>query len=53
MWKEEKKILWSKRTTNVRELKMQQLIEFGFSELWILGGSFGEDVYSIIARFQV
>ena len=38
---------------NVWEPSIQQPNEFSLSQLWILGGSFGEDLNSIEAGWQV
>nr|XP_016498256.1 PREDICTED: uncharacterized protein LOC107817004 [Nicotiana tabacum] len=43
----------AKATINVWEPKVQQPNEFSLSQLWILGGSFGEDLNSIEAGWQV
>uniref|UniRef100_A0A2P2KGH7 Uncharacterized protein MANES_03G087500 n=1 Tax=Rhizophora mucronata TaxID=61149 RepID=A0A2P2KGH7_RHIMU len=43
----------AKATINVWEPKIQQPTEFSLSQLWILGGSFGEDLNSIEAGWQV
>ncbi|KAJ9697699.1 hypothetical protein PVL29_007025 [Vitis rotundifolia] len=43
----------AKATINVWEPKIQQPNEFSLSQLWILGGSFGEDLNSIEAGWQV
>ncbi|CAL5066522.1 unnamed protein product [Urochloa decumbens] len=43
----------AKATINVWEPKIQQANEFSLSQLWILGGSFGEDLNSIEAGWQV
>ncbi|KAI3993894.1 hypothetical protein MKX01_002907 [Papaver californicum] len=43
----------AKATINVWEPKIQQSNEFSLSQLWILGGSFGEDLNSIEAGWQV
>ncbi|KAK0579034.1 hypothetical protein LWI29_019957 [Acer saccharum] len=42
----------AKATINVWEPKIQQPNEFSLSQLWILGGSFGQDLNSIEARWQ-
>ncbi|OAY74912.1 hypothetical protein ACMD2_26040, partial [Ananas comosus] len=42
----------AKATINVWEPKIQQPNEFSLSQLWILGGSFGEDLNSIEAGWQ-
>ncbi|WOL08874.1 hypothetical protein Cni_G17627 [Canna indica] len=43
----------AKATINVWKPKIQQSSEFSLSQLWILGGSFGEDLNSIEAGWQV
>ncbi|KAK6287216.1 hypothetical protein POUND7_013395 [Theobroma cacao] len=43
----------AKGTMNVWEPKIQQSNEFSLSQIWILGGSFGEDLNSIEAGWQV
>ncbi|CAD5179802.1 unnamed protein product [Musa acuminata subsp. malaccensis] len=43
----------AKATINVWEPRIQQSNEFSLSQLWILGGSFGEDLNSIEAGWQV
>ncbi|KAK1266949.1 hypothetical protein QJS04_geneDACA014642 [Acorus gramineus] len=43
----------AKATINVWDPKIQQPSEFSLSQLWILGGSFGEDLNSIEAGWQV
>ncbi|XP_021301053.1 uncharacterized protein LOC110429365 [Herrania umbratica] len=43
----------AKATMNVWEPKIQQSNEFSLSQIWILGGSFGEDLNSIEAGWQV
>ncbi|CAA7399286.1 unnamed protein product [Spirodela intermedia] len=43
----------AKATINVWNPKIQQVNEFSLSQLWILGGSFGEDLNSIEAGWQV
>lgn len=43
----------AKATINVWNPKIQQGNEFSLSQLWILGGSFGEDLNSIEAGWQV
>ena len=43
----------AKATINVWEPKIQQTNEFSLSQLWILGGSFGQDLNSIEAGWQV
>ncbi|GMI77671.1 hypothetical protein like AT3G13510 [Hibiscus trionum] len=50
---EEDKYYGAKATINVWEPKIQQPNEFSLSQLWILGGSFGEDLNSIEAGWQV
>ncbi|CAN1800977.1 hypothetical protein LINPERHAP1_LOCUS22764 [Linum perenne] len=47
------KYFGAKGTINVWEPKIQQPNEFSLSQLWILGGSFGEDLNSIEAGWQV
>ncbi|XP_021625994.1 uncharacterized protein LOC110624880 isoform X2 [Manihot esculenta] len=42
----------AKATINVWEPKIQQPNEFSLSQIWILGGSFGEDLNSIEAGWQ-
>ncbi|EOX92738.1 Uncharacterized protein TCM_001624 isoform 3 [Theobroma cacao] len=42
----------AKGTMNVWEPKIQQSNEFSLSQIWILGGSFGEDLNSIEAGWQ-
>ncbi|THU61247.1 hypothetical protein C4D60_Mb07t21290 [Musa balbisiana] len=42
----------AKATINVWRPKIQQTNEFSLSQLWILGGSFGEDLNSIEAGWQ-
>ncbi|URD96061.1 carboxyl-terminal peptidase [Musa troglodytarum] len=42
----------AKATINVWQPKIQQPNEFSLSQLWILGGSFGEDLNSIEAGWQ-
>ncbi|CAN1800975.1 hypothetical protein LINPERHAP1_LOCUS22764 [Linum perenne] len=46
------KYFGAKGTINVWEPKIQQPNEFSLSQLWILGGSFGEDLNSIEAGWQ-
>ncbi|PON64154.1 hypothetical protein PanWU01x14_126760 [Parasponia andersonii] len=46
------KYFGAKATINVWEPKIQQPNEFSLSQLWILGGSFGEDLNSIEAGWQ-
>ncbi|PKA49338.1 hypothetical protein AXF42_Ash014240 [Apostasia shenzhenica] len=43
----------AKAIINVWEPRIQQPNEFSLSQLWILGGSFGEDLNSIEAGWQV
>jgi hypothetical protein len=43
----------AKATINVWDPKIEQPNEFSLSQLWILGGSFGEDLNSIEAGWQV
>ncbi|KAF5198454.1 tRNA-splicing ligase RtcB [Thalictrum thalictroides] len=43
----------AKATINVWDPKIQQPNEFSLSQIWILGGSFGEDLNSIEAGWQV
>ncbi|XP_074581561.1 protein neprosin-like [Curcuma longa] len=43
----------AKATINVWQPKVQESNEFSLSQLWILGGSFGEDLNSIEAGWQV
>ncbi|XP_078429954.1 protein neprosin-like [Wolffia australiana] len=43
----------ARATINVWNPKIQQPNEFSLSQLWILGGSFGEDLNSIEAGWQV
>ncbi|ONK59673.1 uncharacterized protein A4U43_C08F9130 [Asparagus officinalis] len=47
------KYFGAKATINVWEPKIEQANEFSLSQLWILGGSFGEDLNSIEAGWQV
>lgn len=47
------KFYGAKATMNVWEPKIQQTNEFSLSQIWILGGSFGEDLNSIEAGWQV
>ncbi|KAE8701085.1 hypothetical protein F3Y22_tig00110548pilonHSYRG00160 [Hibiscus syriacus] len=42
----------AKATINVWEPKIQQPNEFSLSQIWLLGGSFGEDLNSIEAGWQ-
>ncbi|XWS33096.1 hypothetical protein CRYUN_Cryun22dG0049400 [Craigia yunnanensis] len=50
---DEDKYYGAKATINVWEPKIQQPNEFSLSQIWILGGSFGEDLNSIEAGWQV
>ncbi|KAL0417409.1 UNVERIFIED_CONTAM: hypothetical protein Sradi_1154400 [Sesamum radiatum] len=43
----------AKATINVWEPRIQQPNEFSLSQIWVLGGSFGEDLNSIEAGWQV
>ncbi|CAK9310323.1 unnamed protein product [Citrullus colocynthis] len=43
----------AKATINVWSPKIQQTNEFSLSQIWILGGTFGEDLNSIEAGWQV
>jgi hypothetical protein len=43
----------AKATINVWQPKIEQANEFSLSQLWILGGSFGQDLNSIEAGWQV
>lgn len=43
----------AKATLNVWEPKIEQPNEFSLSQIWILGGSFGQDLNSIEAGWQV
>ncbi|GAB2278351.1 hypothetical protein Dimus_013034 [Dionaea muscipula] len=43
----------AKATINVWEPQIQQPNEFSLSQIWLLGGSFGEDLNSIEAGWQV
>nr|CAD1827925.1 unnamed protein product [Ananas comosus var. bracteatus] len=43
----------AKATMNVWQPKIQQTNEFSLSQIWILGGSFGQDLNSIEAGWQV
>ncbi|KAL1831984.1 hypothetical protein ACET3Z_001635 [Daucus carota] len=43
----------ARATINVWEPKIQQANEFSLSQIWVLGGSFGEDLNSIEAGWQV
>ena len=47
------KYFGAKATINVWEPKIQQPNEFSLSQVWVLGGSFGEDLNSIEAGWQV
>ncbi|KAK8717215.1 hypothetical protein V6N13_044491 [Hibiscus sabdariffa] len=47
------KFYGAKATINVWEPKIQQPNEFSLSQIWILGGAFGEDLNSIEAGWQV
>ncbi|CAL5214282.1 unnamed protein product [Lathyrus oleraceus] len=47
------KFYGAKATINVWEPKIQQANEFSLSQLWVLGGSFGQDLNSIEAGWQV
>lgn len=47
------KYFGAKATINVWEPKIQQPNEFSLSQIWVLGGSFGEDLNSIEAGWQV
>ncbi|KAL0376265.1 UNVERIFIED_CONTAM: hypothetical protein Scaly_0744100 [Sesamum calycinum] len=47
------KVLWSKGNYQCWEPKIQQPNEFSLSQIWVLGGSFGEDLNSIAAGWQV
>lgn len=47
------KFYGAKATINVWEPKVQSSNEFSLSQLWILGGSFGQDLNSIEAGWQV
>lgn len=47
------KFYGAKATINVWEPKVQSPNEFSLSQLWILGGSFGQDLNSIEAGWQV
>lgn len=47
------KFYGAKATINVWEPKIQQSNEFSLSQIWILGGSFGQDLNSIEAGWQV
>ncbi|XP_045825617.1 uncharacterized protein LOC123917814 [Trifolium pratense] len=50
---EGEKFYGAKATINVWEPKIQQTNEFSLSQLWVLGGSFGQDLNSIEAGWQV
>ncbi|KAL5541170.1 hypothetical protein UlMin_004784 [Ulmus minor] len=50
---EGEKYYGAKATLNVWEPKIQQPNEFSLSQVWILGGNFGEDLNSIEAGWQV
>jgi hypothetical protein len=50
---EGEKFFGAKATINVWEPKIQQTNEFSLSQLWVLGGSFGQDLNSIEAGWQV
>jgi hypothetical protein len=43
----------AKATINVWKPQIQQPNEFSLSQIWILGGSFGQDLNSIEAGWQV
>ena len=47
------KFYGAKATINVWEPKVQSSNEFSLSQLWILGGAFGQDLNSIEAGWQV
>lgn len=47
------KFYGAKATINVWEPKVQSPNEFSLSQLWILGGAFGQDLNSIEAGWQV
>ncbi|GAB4856141.1 hypothetical protein Ancab_024781 [Ancistrocladus abbreviatus] len=47
------KYFGAKATINVWEPSIQQTNEFSLSQIWVLGGSFGEDLNSIEAGWQV
>lgn len=47
------KFYGAKATINVWEPKIQQPNEFSLSQIWILGGAFGQDLNSIEAGWQV
>ena len=53
MYVEGEKYYGAKATLNVWEPKIQQPNEFSLSQVWILGGNFGEDLNSIEAGWQV
>ncbi|XP_042378386.1 uncharacterized protein LOC121971277 [Zingiber officinale] len=50
---EGEKYYGAKATINVWQPKVQESNEFSLSQLWILGGSFGEDLNSIEVGWQV
>ncbi|KAG6521949.1 hypothetical protein ZIOFF_019083 [Zingiber officinale] len=50
---EGEKYYGAKATINVWQPKVQEFNEFSLSQLWILGGSFGEDLNSIEVGWQV
>lgn len=43
----------AKATINVWKPKIEQSNEFSLSQIWLLGGNFGEDLNSIEAGWQV
>lgn len=43
----------AKATINVWDPKIQQPNEFSLSQMWVLAGSFGQDLNSIEAGWQV
>ncbi|KAJ6839597.1 uncharacterized protein M6B38_314350 [Iris pallida] len=47
------KFYGAKATINVWEPRIQQANEFSLSQIWVLGGSFGEDLNSIEVGWQV
>ncbi len=47
------KFYGAKATINVWKPQIQEPNEFSLSQIWILGGSFGEDLNSIEAGWQV
>ncbi|KAI9116488.1 hypothetical protein K1719_012655 [Acacia pycnantha] len=47
------KFYGAKATINVWDPKIQQPNEFSLSQMWILGGSFGQDLNSVEAGWQV